>query len=52
MSKKSIYTNCTSGIIQRGETLFPFRCFDIDINWDAVYNEMPSIKEVEAMSNI
>lgn len=34
MPKKNGYSECKSGVIQRGEQIFPFNCFDIEIDWD------------------
>jgi len=40
MAKKSFYSNCTSGIIQRGELIFPFNSFGVKIDWDKVLEEV------------
>lgn len=32
----SFYDDCRSGLIQRGEELFPFNCFKIRIDWGEV----------------
>lgn len=34
--RKSMFDGCDSGIVQRGERMFPFCSFDAVIDWNAV----------------
>lgn len=40
MKKQSIYKECTSGIVQKGELIFPFNSFGVKIDWDKVLEEV------------
>ena len=33
---KSIYSDCKSDLLRRGETLFPFSCFSVSVDWVGV----------------
>ena len=37
------YSTIKSGIVQRGEEIFPFACFKEKIDWDAVAKELEKI---------
>ncbi len=40
----SIYDGLESMLLRRGETLFPFTCFDTPRDWDAIGRAMDLLK--------
>jgi hypothetical protein len=37
------YSKITSGIVQRGEEIFPFACFKEKLDWGAIAEELEKI---------
>ena len=40
----SIYSDITSGLLQRGEDLFPFSCFKVKRDWDEILKELMKLE--------
>jgi len=39
----SLYVDCDSGLLHRGEQLFPFTSFDEQVDWDGVLEYLDGI---------